>query len=186
VYTLFGNKDIPARIVKEIIEDDTCKIQIYATTFWKYRLNLRGFLLYLLAETMSKRKNSRQLKEIISRRSVIKIAPFLISHDYLDILGFNTVKALSEIAVEFQYQLDYDDSQTLYGNNYNDEFLFYNVLESYFAKVERYFCFYDDFQFILNIKKLGSGKHAYIRHKVLEYILFMMDLLRRGRVKKNN
>jgi hypothetical protein len=179
VHTLLANEDVPDKIAIDIMKNDTIKNLIYSTTFWKYELNFRGFLLYILAETAAERNNIKRLKQVISSKSIIKIAPFLISHEYLDVLGFNTVRALNEIAVEFQYHLGYGGFGSSYTFNYNEEYLFYNVLESYFAKVEYNFNLDDNILSVFQIKRLGSSKYAYFQRKMLKYRLSMMDLLKR-------
>jgi hypothetical protein len=178
IHSLFVNNIIPDKVAEDLLGDDICMNLIYSSTFWKYEINFRGFLLYILAEAMAERKNSKRFQHVVFSKSIIKVVPFLLGHESLEALEFDTLKTLREIALEFQYQLDYT-YQPQYLVTEKDEYLIYKVIESYKAKVDGFFNFMTEQvrEFILTTK-IEYINYASKRHKVIEYRLFMLDLLR--------
>ena len=46
--------------------------------YWRYSLNLRGFLLYLFEESQAERKDSRRIRAVILNPAIVEEAPFLM------------------------------------------------------------------------------------------------------------
>ncbi|MGH9990578.1 MAG: hypothetical protein ACREAS_09090, partial [Nitrososphaera sp.] len=69
---------------------------------WKYSLNFRGFLLYLVGEARSKRQNNKRLREVISNPAILEMAPFLQYWQDFERSRFNVIGRLREIGIEFQ------------------------------------------------------------------------------------
>jgi hypothetical protein len=96
---------------------------------WKYSLNFRGFLLYLVGEARAKRQNNKRLREVISNPAILKLAPFLQYWQDFEKSRFNVIGTLRGIGIEFQNLLTI----------HSLEHLERRVTESYFFAVDRYF-----------------------------------------------
>jgi hypothetical protein len=130
---------------------------------WKYSLNFRGFLLYLVGESRAKRQNNGRLRKVISNRVILELVPFLQYWQDFEKSGFDVISTLMEIGMEFQNLL-----------TYNIEYLQRRVTERYFFAVDTYFG---------QLKRAGSF-HIYIKTvdrqtdlKVKDYRLKIYSML---------
>jgi hypothetical protein len=130
---------------------------------WKYSLNFRGFLLYLVGESRAKRQDNRRLHKVISNPVILELAPFLQYWQDFEKSGFDVTGTLREIGMEFQNLL-----------TYKIDYLQRRVTERYFFAVDNYFG---------RLKRAGSF-HIYIKIvdrqtdlKVKDYRLKMYSML---------
>jgi hypothetical protein len=131
---------------------------------WKYSLNFRGFLLYLVGESRSKRQDNRRLRKVISNPVVLELAPFLQYWQDFEKSKFDVTGTLREIGIEFQNLL----------TTHNIEYLQRRVTERYFFAVDRYF----------ERLKLAGLLHIYVKivnrqthGKLKDYRLKMYSML---------
>jgi hypothetical protein len=96
---------------------------------WKYSLNFRGFLLYLVGESRSKRQDNRRLRRVISNPVILEQAPFLQYWQDFERSKFDVTGTLRQIGIEFQNLLTI----------YNVEYLQRRVTERYFFALDSYF-----------------------------------------------
>jgi hypothetical protein len=96
---------------------------------WKYSLNFRGFLLYLVGEARAKRQDNRKLRKVISNPAVLELAPFLQYWQDFERSKFDVFGTLREIGIEFQNLLTI----------HSIEYLQRRVTERYFFAVDNYF-----------------------------------------------
>jgi hypothetical protein len=130
---------------------------------WKYALNFRGFLLYLVGESKAKRQDNRRLRKVISNPVILELAPFLQYWQDFEKSGFDVTDTLREIGMEFQNLL-----------TYKIDYLQRRVTERYFFAVDNYF----------GRLKRASFFHIYIKTvdrqtdlKVRDYRLKMYSML---------
>ena len=95
---------------------------------WKYGLNFRGFLLYLVGESRSKRQDNRRLLKVILNPVILEQAPFLQYWQDFEKSGFDVIGTLREIGIEFQNLLTYEI-----------DYLQRRVTERYFFAIDSYF-----------------------------------------------
>jgi hypothetical protein len=131
---------------------------------WKYSLNFRGFLLYLIGEARAKRQNNRRLLKVISNPVILELAPFLQYWKDFEKSRFDVTAILREIGIEFQNLLTI----------HNTEHLQRRVTERYFFTVDNYFG---------RLKKAGF-LHIYVKivdkqthEKIKDYRLKMYSML---------
>lgn len=98
------------------------------TEYWRYSLNLRGFLLYLVEDSQTERKNSRRIRSVISNPAIVQEAPFLMYWQDFEKAGFNVIGLLKKIGTEFQNQLQFDN-----------DCLLRRVTERYYIELTNYF-----------------------------------------------
>jgi hypothetical protein len=96
---------------------------------WKYSLNFRGFLLYLVGEARAKRQDNRRLRKVISNPVILELAPFLLYWQDFEKSKFDVIGTLREIGIEFQNLL----------NIHSIGYLQRRVTERYFFTADRYF-----------------------------------------------
>ena len=172
------DRNIPDKILYEIATDVDCMKLIRNKEYWEYRLNLRGFLLYLYGEPFLKRSKSKskfEISKVISNNLILEIAPFLKDWRYLDEMGFNVISKLKDIAKEFVNHLDIF---VVYIKNY----LLRQVSERYFTELE----FFSSSEFNtpvylhdwLNNKNLAIEQLMKRKQRLLEYKIFMYQLLK--------
>ena len=121
--------------------------------YWKYTLNFRGLLLYLILFDSYKFKHTARDKKIFSKvlsnPSLTKIAPFLEFPNEIEQFGFNGKKVAITIADELRNQLHIDiDNDTFLSQRFTERFY------SEFEKVTRYFRF-------LKLESEGDEFHKY-------------------------
>jgi hypothetical protein len=131
---------------------------------WKYSLNFRGFLLYVVGESRAKRQDNGRLRKVISNHVILELAPFLQYWQDFEKSGFNVIGTLREIGIEFQNLLTV----------HNIEYLQRRVTERYFFAVDRYF----------GRLKLAGSFHIYTKivdrqthEKLKDYRLKMYSML---------
>jgi hypothetical protein len=131
---------------------------------WKFSLNFRGFLLYLVGESRSKRQDNRRLRKVISNPIILEQAPFLQYWQDFERSKFDVTGTLREIGIEFQNLLAI----------HSIEYLQRKVTERYFFAVDRYF----------GRLKLAGSFHIYIKivdrqthEKLKDYRLKMYSML---------
>jgi hypothetical protein len=169
--------DIPAEISFELIRDHDCIEVIFNTKYWRYQINLRGFLMCLLALVSS--NQNTMLHDLISSKPILQTAPFLMHHKDFERVGFNIIRVLKEIATEFQHELDYNSQPQIQIKDKNS-YLLHKVTERYFAKVESYFNVVKQSQMAAILpKKIGVEQYADIQYKINEYRLYMLTLLKK-------
>jgi hypothetical protein len=142
---------------------------------WKYSLNFRGFLLYLVGESRSKRQDNKRLRKVISNPAILEMAQFLQYWQDFEKSGFDVTGTLREIGIEFQNLL-----------TYNIDYLQRRVTERYFFAVDTYFA---------QLKRAGSF-HIYItsvdrqtHQKLKDYRLkmyFMLNEWHKNEIELNN
>jgi hypothetical protein len=96
---------------------------------WKYSLNFRGFLLYIVGEARAKRQDKRRLRKFISNPAVLELAPFLQYWQDFEKSKFDVIGTLREIGIEFQNLLTI----------HSIEYLQRRATETYFFAVDNYF-----------------------------------------------
>lgn len=159
---------IPANILLELRNDIDCMNIIDNKEYWEYRLNFRGFLLYLIGESNLQRS---KIKDVMSNKLTLEIAPFLLSWNYLEMIGINVIGLLSKIGQEFKYQLDLKMQ--------DDNYLLRRVTERYFAEIQCHQNFISEsLEDVFESKKLGFERYADIRLKILEFKLHVLQDLR--------
>lgn len=146
-----------------------------------YRLNFRGFLLYLYNISILGTKKSIARKwtyEVLSNPRILDLAPFLKYWDDFTEAGFNVLRTLEEIAVELQNH--HEDNTTGLSSN-NQIYLVRRATEIYFIRITNFF--------FLSIDTAGGFSHFYIQQrgisklqeierKANEYRLFILELLK--------
>jgi len=98
------------------------------TEYWRYSLNLRGFLLYLFEESQAERKDSRRIRAVILNPAIVEEAPFLMYCQDFENAGFNVIDILRKIGIEFRNQLHYDI-----------DYLLRRATERYYVELTNYF-----------------------------------------------
>jgi hypothetical protein len=130
---------------------------------WKYALNFRGFLLYLVGESKAKRQDNRRLRKVISNQVLLEQAPFLQYWQDFEKSGFDVTGTLREIGIEFQNLL-----------TYNIDYLQRRVTERYFFAVDSYFARLKRSVFFhIYINRVDKQTHQ----KVKDYRLKMYSML---------
>jgi hypothetical protein len=143
---------------------------------WKYTLNFRGFLLYLVGESRSKRQDNRRLRKVISNNHVIlELAPFLQYWQDFEKSGFDVTGTLREIGMEFQNLLIY-----------NIEYLQRRVTERYFFAVDTYFGRLGRADlFHIYIKNVDRQTHQKLKDYRLK-MYFMLNEWHKNEIELNN
>jgi hypothetical protein len=174
----YPHKDFPPSILEELLSDTEVRTIIQNRAYWKYKINLRGFLLLLAAISQSPdKKNTRMLRDTICSNSILSVAPFLKDWNILEDTGFDVIRTLIQIGDSFKNELDYD-SQVPENVREKDQYLLYKVSEKYYSQVEKYFNpISEQLRFTFEAPKMGI-KYAEIRYKIIEYRLFMLSLFR--------
>ncbi|MDN5845292.1 MAG: hypothetical protein L0H53_03360 [Candidatus Nitrosocosmicus sp.] len=119
--------------VTEVI--NKIKIIFYDSRNWKYRLNLKGFLLYVYLEASriyydekpnkntinvktqnleQNKKVLRKFKKLLLEERIQDLCPFLYFHEYFSKAGFNVTKTLFNIVNEMIPQLEYHDKSGMH------------------------------------------------------------------------
>ena len=128
---------------------------------WRYSLNFKGMLLYLLGESKiilsspSSKKSKNRIKGVISNPLVTQeIVPFLKYWQYFfnEHYNFNVIDVLLKIAVELENQF-YIDTK-------DDFYLLRRASERYFIELENYlYPILDSPLYYYDIKDVGHAKH---------------------------
>ena len=125
--------------------------------YWKYSLNFRGLLLYLILFDSYKFKHKpidkKIFRNVISNPSILKIAPCLEFPNEIEQYGFDGRKVTITVANELRNQLHIDTD--------NDTFLLQRFTERFyseFEKASRYFRFL----------KLNSEPDEFSKYEILE------------------
>jgi hypothetical protein len=143
---------------------------------WKYSLNFRGFLLYLVGEARSKRQNNKRLREVISNPAILEMAPFLQYWQDFAKSKFDVIGTLRQIGIEFQNLL----------TTHSNEYLQRRVTERYFFTVDNYFGrLWRPLSFYTYIKIVPRQTHL----KLKEYRLKMYSTLNewyRNEIEEND
>ena len=125
--------------------------------YWKYRLNFRGLLLYLILYDSDKFKHTKKDKKIfenvLSKPSIIEIAPFLEFPTKIEQVGFDGKKIAITIANELRNQLHIDID--------NDYFLLQRFTERFYFEFEKAATY---FRYI----KLNSAHNEFHKYEELE------------------
>jgi hypothetical protein len=130
--------------------------------YWRYSLNLRGFLLYLVEESQTERKDSRRIRAVISNPAIVQEAPFLMYWQDFEKAGFNVIGLLRKIGTEFQNQLQFDN-----------DYLLRRVTERYYIELTNYFYSLESPRFFHEyIKNVSFQTHK----KMNEYRLKMLNI----------
>jgi hypothetical protein len=95
---------------------------------WRYSLNFRGFLLYLVAESQARGTDKRRIRRVLSNPMIIAQSPFLQGWPVFEQAGFDVTGTLTALGREFQNQLDYDI-----------QYLLRRVADRYFIAFSNYF-----------------------------------------------
>ena len=128
---------------------------------WKYSLNFKGLLLYLLFETKIERTDKRRIRTVLSNPKIIELAPFLREWQIFEKAGFDVTGVLRNMGVEYQNQLSYD---------YDEEYLLKSATKRYFDALSFYFNRY------VQVHLGPSFIDDVLLQKLKEYHLFMLDL----------
>ena len=125
--------------------------------YFKYSLNFRGLLLYLILIDSDKLKlidiDKEIFNNVFSNPNIIKIAPFLKSLNVFETFGFKGKELTITIAKELRSQLHLDIR--------NGVILLESAIERYYKEVETYF---DDLQLI----KLSANPEELEKYNILQ------------------
>jgi anaerobic ribonucleoside-triphosphate reductase len=137
-------------------------------TKYKFTFNIRGFLLYLIGENNSERKDSRRIHKILQNPSLIERFKFLIHWDLFEKEGFDVISNLTRIALELKHVIDL----FLYDN----ECLLQIVTERYFHSMNRFFTYRTNPIYLGLPYSVGSKilQHDTLR-KLKEYRLIILN-----------
>ena len=104
---------------------------------WRYTLNFRGFLLFLIgiSNISNKKIMCKRIKEVILNERIKELAPFLQYWDIFEKEGFPVIKLLIKIADELKDQLNYETTDLSNNNSY----LLKRATEYYFIRWINYF-----------------------------------------------
>ncbi len=104
---------------------------------WRYTLNFRGFLLFLIgiSNIFNKKIMYKRIKEVISNERIKELAPFLQYWDIFEKEGFPVIKLVIKIADELKDQLHYETTDLSNNNSY----LLKRATERYFIRWIDYF-----------------------------------------------
>ena len=156
------------------IVDETEKLnkKIRNRRYFKYSLNFRGLLLYLILINSDKLKFIDRDNEIFNNvflnPNIIKMAPFLKSLDVFEKFGFKGKELAITIAMELKSQLHLDIR--------NGVILLERATERYYKEVERYF---DDLQLVkLSAKPEELEKYNILQNELDIYRKNMITILR--------
>jgi hypothetical protein len=138
---------IPVELSYEINSSQECMKIINNSRYWKYGLNLRGFILYLVGESKIKSTNMEseqfdRIRTILSNPEILKIAPFLEYWDTFEQVGFDAVNTLKNIVRDF--------GNYLYLKDLKDEDLIYMITQRYSDALEQYLSSIQMFSFPVN------------------------------------
>jgi len=112
-----------------------------------------------------------KIKDVLSNKLTLEIAPFLLFWNYLEIMGTDVIGLLRKIGLEFRYQLDL--------NMLDDNYLLRRVTERYFVEIEsRQNFIIEPRQDIFRSRRLGFKKYMDIRKKILVFKLRVLQNLR--------
>ena len=156
------------------IDDETEKLNKKITTrrYFKYSLNFRGLLLYLILIDSDKIKlkdiDIEIFNNVFLNPYTIKIAPFLKSLDIFEKFGFKGKELTITIAKELRSQLHLDFR--------NGVILLERAIERYYKEVERYF---DDLQLVkLSAKPEENENYNILQNELNIYRKNMISILR--------
>ena len=156
------------------IADETEKYNKTITNhrYFKYSLNFRGLLLYLILINSDKLKlkdvDGEIFNNVFSNPNIIKIAPFLKSLNVFEKFGFKGKELAITIAKELRSQLHLDIR--------NGVILLERAIERYYKEVETYF---DDLQLVkLSAKPEELEKYNILQNELDIYRKNMITILR--------
>jgi hypothetical protein len=138
-------------------ETDNLNKKITNRRYFKYSLNFRGLLLYLILINSEKLKfidrDNEIFNNVFSNPNIIKIAPFLKSLNVFEKFGFKGKELAITIAKELRSQLHLDTR--------NGVILLERAIERYYKEVETYF--YD-----LQLVKLSAKPEELEKYNILQ------------------
>lgn len=170
----FHNRDsfmkIPVEISYEINNNPECMKIINNSRYWKYSLNPRGFVLFLIGESKFKsvnKKGEKRIREVLSNHETLKIAPFLKNWDIFEQIGFDVINTLRNIGRDFENHV--------YIKDFEDEDLVYMITERYSDLLEQYLAFVHMYSFPANISLYKKYKDLDIENIRKRYLLEILN-----------
>jgi hypothetical protein len=125
--------EIPIEITYEINNNPECMKIINDSRYWKYSLNPKGFMLYLLGESkicLADKESPQRIRNVLSNLEILRIAPFLENWETFELVGFDVIKTLKNIGKDF--------GNYLYVQHLNDDDITYMVTQRYSEVLEQY------------------------------------------------
>lgn len=170
----FHNRDsfmkIPVEISYEINNNPECMKIINDSRYWKYSLNPRGFILFLIGESKVKsvnKKGEKRIRDVLSNHETLKMAPFLKYWDIFEQIGFDVINTLRNIGRDFENHI--------YLKDFSDEDLVYMITERYSDLLEQYLTFVHMYSFPANISLYKKYKDLDIENIRKRYLLEILN-----------